>query len=802
MDPSKRDVVVILSDSEDNAFTDDSPIDDMSDDVSNSDFETPNSEDDAFIDDDMGPETGPCDERASRAAAESTMRRRDRKRKRRRGRRGRTGSKRRNLDSDSDSDLDSSGPDSGDESELEDRREAAAFPLSEEMSKAAERREEFLREQEERRAKGLVQSGFTPEREAPRSGSGSGSLDDGGEPDSDPITGSLAFREGMHKIKRVYGEFKAFAERDPREVSDTAVEFARANMEALGEAHTDARLAARSDEEKKTLTDLSRRAQMLGHSISCIAKHVSNIRSAITSAPRDAEVVLHSVEEFVAYDDLYTDKAFTPFHSLLDHVMGLFRAAGYRRMGEDAYAKVYTEAGHPTVAWAHKYSIVAFVNLHVSRSVNTKMWMFKAKSNNTLPRIVEYLCSSNEAEFSDVNSSRTLFSFENGVYDAENNEFHAYPLDSDSPLLAKGAPSAGNHFAGVEFPVEDYERIKGGDYEHYKNIDTSALDSVLEYQEIPPEAIEWLYFSIGRMIYPIGEYDDLQYFLFFDGAAGCGKSTIIKVIQALYDKAKVGIVSNNIETTFGLSSLYDKWICVAPEIKDDFGLPVTEFKSMASGEGVSIAVKNKKTIQKEWSAPVALAGNEIPGFNDLAGSVSRRLLVFKFHNKPEREDATLLSRILASMGHIILKANVAYRYMVANGCASPLWDRVPEYFSDIRAEVQRSINPLIDFMEAEKLVEDHERDHRGRFKHKVGFQDFKDLAKDYVKEKHGKKLDERAFELHKVKPILKQYKFEIEYEKRANGRDNKGRIGAILGMREYREADALQNDIRSGRRDG
>ena len=762
---------------------------DVSDSDSDADVEQPNSDDYAFLDDAEDASDGDL---GARADAESYMRARDRKRRRVRGRGRPSKPKTPRIFAD----------DSGDQSELEDRREAAAFPLSEEIAKAAERRAEFLREQEERRNNREDRTGFTPERRARPSGSGSGSgSDQGDDQGSDPAPeiGSLAFREAMRKIKCVYEVLKALAERDPREVADTVVEDARVKLEALGEAHTDARIAARSQDEMTALTDLSRRAQMIGHSVSCIAKHISNINSAIASAPRDADVVIHSVEQFVGYEDLYSDKGFTPFHQLLEHVMSLFRAAGLRREGEDAYAKVYTEAGHPTVAWARKYSIADFVNLHVRKSVNIKMWLIKAKEKNPVPRIVDHLCSSNEAEFSDVNSLRTLFSFENGVYDAENNEFHAYPLARESPLMAKGAPSAGNHFAGVEFPVADYERLKGGDHIHYKNIDTGVLDSVLEYQEIPPEAIEWLYFSIGRMIYPISEYDDLQYFLFFDGAAGCGKSTIIKVIQALYDKAKVGIVSNNIETTFGLSSLYDKWICVAPEIKHDWRISVTEFQSMASGESVSIAVKNKNTVQELWTAPVALAGNEVPGFNDLAGSVSRRLLVYKFVNKPEREDATLLARILGVMGHIILKANFAYRYMTANGCDSSLWDRVPEYFTDIRAEVQRSINPLIDFMESGKFVHDDATDSRGRIKYKVGFQDFKDLAKDFVKEKHGgKKLDERAFELHKVKPILKQYKFEFEYEKRPSGRDNKSRLSAILCMREYNASDALRNDLARG----
>lgn len=772
----------------------------------------PRPSDDGFLDD--GGENMEEDPVESRARAESHMRRRDARNTERR---------RRHIFSDDESDSEggeSGGGGGGGESDGEggesdgegggpDALAVGAFPLSEEMRRAEERREAFLRERDARRERGQDRSGFTPERQtggtvaaraaqAPRD-------EQQGESETDvDREGSQEFRDAIHKIRVVNGAFRAMAER-ARLGSDGVVEEVRDQMEALGEAHGDAGRSARTDAQRERVTSLSRRTQLMGHSISCMAKHASNIKTAMNpDANSNAEIPLHSVEEFLGYEDLYNDKLkgarglFTPFHQLLDHVMGLFRAAGYRREGEDVYGKIKTAGGHSAVAWERKYSIVEFVNLHVRKSVNLKMWLIKAKEKNPVPRIVDHLCSSNEIEFSNVNSSRTLFSFENGVYDADKNAFNLYPLAGDSPLLAKGAPSAGNHFAGVEFPVADQEALEE-DRRHYENIDTAVLDSVLEFQDIPREAIMWLYFSIGRMIYPIGTHDDLQYFPFFDGAAGCGKSTIIKVIQALYDKAKVGIVSNNIETTFGLSSLYEKWICVAPEIKSDWKISVTEFQSMASGESVSIAVKNKNTVQKEWTSPVALAGNEIPGFNDIAGSVSRRLLPFKFVNKPEREDATLLARILGSMGHIILKANSAYRYMVGNGYRASLWDKVPPYFREIRAEVQRSINPLIDFMEAGKFVKDLTRDRGGGARYKTEYEDFKESVKDYVKEKHGgKKLDERSFELHKVKPILAQYGFEVEYEKRLDGRENRSRIGAVLYMREATRADHAAARLEGG----
>lgn len=717
------------------------------------------------------------------------------------------------LDSDSDMGDD-------EEEQMGNRRESGRFPLNQEMAMATANRARFQEEIRLRRERGEARTGFTPDRELGPAGGedDDGRLDDEEEDDPVDLTGPQDFRDGIAAMKILLADLRAKFP-DPtsfaisRDEAENLKDFCTGKLTDLGDIHANCAKACRTPAQRERLTDLSRRVQLAGHSLVCMSIHMNNMWNCLKKgSPRDSELELHCVEEFMSLDDLYKDKAFTPFHQLLTHIMDLFNASGYKREGEDVFERVYTTEGHKTIAWKRKYSIEDFINRHVRKSVNTKMWLIKSKEKDPVPRIVKHLCSSNESEFSSVNKSRTTFSFENGVYDADNNDFFPYPLPSDSEYFKQDGTSAAKHFDGVVFPEEEWRATKDNPLT-WRDIDTSLMDSVLKHQEIDDESIEWLYFSIGRMLYPIGTHDDLQYFLYFDGTAGCGKSTIIKVIQNIYDKANVGVVSNNIETTFGLSSFQDKWMCIAPEIKDDWKISVTEFQSMASGESVSIAVKNKNTIQKEWESQLAMAGNEIPGFSDIAGSVSRRLLVFKFINKPSPEDGTLLDRIKNKMGHLLLKSNVAYRYMTANGYDSSLWNRVTDYFQQIRAQSQRTLNPLVDFMESgtyindDSWVEDSDEEEGGYYKYSVDFNEFKDDIQEYAKvHRNGEKLKMRMFELHKMKAILNQYGFKIGYEKK-NGQVIKTRIGSIQACRkavasDFHDREAARNARRTAQGSG
>lgn len=149
--------------------------------------------------------------------------------------------------------------------------------------------------------------------------------------------------------------------------------------------------------------------------------------------------------------------------------------------------------------------------------------------------------------------------------------------------------------------------------EDWRDIPTPYMQSVLDYQEFPPEVQDWAYILMGRLLYQIDDWDGWQVIPFFkvrrpvglrraaaraaapsqsqspseacaQGVAGSGKSTLIKVAKGFFEAVDVGVLSNNVEKTFGLSGLVDKLLFVAPEIKSDLRIEqaeVTEFSPLA-----------------------------------------------------------------------------------------------------------------------------------------------------------------------------------------------------------------------------
>ena len=74
----------------------------------------------------------------------------------------------------------------------------------------------------------------------------------------------------------------------------------------------------------------------------------------------------------------------------------------------------------------------------------------------------------------------------------------------------------------------------------------------------------------------------------------------------------------------------------------------SDFQSMASGEGVSIARKNKTAISDQaWTVPLVMAGNPLPDYKDNSGSISRRLAMFLFTTLVQEKNTSLETNIMS-----------------------------------------------------------------------------------------------------------------------------------------------------------
>lgn len=202
-------------------------------------------------------------------------------------------------------------------------------------------------------------------------------------------------------------------------------------------------------------------------------------------------------------------------------------------------------------------------------------------------------------------------------------------------------------------------------------------------------------------------------------------SSICEVIKNIYESRDVGVIENTIEEKFGLAPICDKYLFIAPEIKKNFSLDQALFQKIISGEEVCLPKKNKDPVQVTWNLPGFMASNEAPGFIDASGSISRRLIVFKFLRMISKEmiDPDLILKLKLEIPALIKKSNMAYLFTVNENKSKDLWNIVPTYFHDTREALGRDTNPLKSFLGSGLLRFDKEFFIKEK-DFKVAFKDF------------------------------------------------------------------------------
>lgn len=268
-------------------------------------------------------------------------------------------------------------------------------------------------------------------------------------------------------------------------------------------------------------------------------------------------------------------------------------------------------------------------------------------------------------------TNRSWFAFSNGAFWTSLNKF--YHVDSPEYKEISTEVLCCNYFENIEFPDEQFEDIKK-EYEKtmdankeekpgewFMRIPTKECDEVIGFQNWPRDVQIVFWALIGRMFRNVGDGDKWQVAPIFEGKSGSGKSTIAEMIYTCYHMQDVGILSNDMQETFGLEHIYKKYIVAGLDLKRNFKLPEMLANCMISGEALVVNRKHKISIDLIWNVPLLFACTEFPGW--LCG-MQRRLVTFPFMNAPSRckirdnlKDAMFLER-----AHFMKKANEAYFY--------------------------------------------------------------------------------------------------------------------------------------------
>jgi phage/plasmid-associated DNA primase len=393
--------------------------------------------------------------------------------------------------------------------------------------------------------------------------------------------------------------------------------------------------------------------------------------------------------------------------NLILYALNVLAMKQFRRyQGDKCYKKIYSPNNWYTHAWKKATTIDKFLHDIAKKEINGAQWKNLTAKDNA-KKTLEYLKTCEDYQFPDLKKDRHVFSFRNGVYITNMKKdgkyydyFHTYgtmPRLSDTLVTAK--------YFDLDF--DNFDEI-----EDWRNIETPNLEKVLRYQyedeQEKETIIHWFYIFLGRLVFEVGEIDDWQIIPFIRGVAGCGKSTILmKVVKEFYDKDDVGVLDNTIEKQFGLSSLVDKYIFIAPEIKEDLQLPQTSFQSMVSGEDVSISIKHKTAEFVQWKIPGIMAGNDNPGYIDNGGSLARRFATFAFLRPVDKKksDPELGKKIKLEIPIILKKSVKAYLQTVNDNRGKDIWAILPQYFKKHRDELAEQTNGLIYFLRSEDYVE-------------------------------------------------------------------------------------------------
>ena len=416
-----------------------------------------------------------------------------------------------------------------------------------------------------------------------------------------------------------------------------------------------------------------------------------------TDYDTNSEHELNNIYEYIPlnYDDLKSHQ------KLFLILINIFYLKKYKKVNDIVYKEIYS-GPHNTHAWEHYDTILSAVHNECTMTKSSTNWTLMTVTNNNDKNISHLLEKTHDPRFPTLYKQRSVFSFQNGIYFclAKLSGLEQY-MDSNEPLF-------------IEYNSAEYKQIPSdiisAKYHDnpfdINNTNTPLLDKILEDQELTEDVRKWVYILLGRCLYNLCDLDEWQVIPFFIGYAGTGKSTILNLFKMIYDNEDVGILSNNFQTTFGLSDIYDKWLWIGPEIKQDLKIDQAEFQEMVSGGNINVNIKHEKSKQVKWRIPGILAGNENPGFVDNSDSIGRRILPIRFDHKIQKPNPNMQEDIKKELPQIIHKINTLYLEYAHKYRGQGIWDIVPQTFVTNRDLMVAATNPFVAFLTSDKVVLD------------------------------------------------------------------------------------------------
>jgi hypothetical protein len=315
-----------------------------------------------------------------------------------------------------------------------------------------------------------------------------------------------------------------------------------------------------------------------------------------------------------------------------------------------------------------------------------------------------------DVRFPSVVVNRDMFSFINGVLWIRTNVFTKHNERLDGPVPS----SLAVNFYNQEFEAEKYDRVLRESRAKLAPelrvfaayfISTPPVQKILDQQQLPDEVCFFVYVFLGRMLYQLNDFDRWELWLYLQGKAGTGKSSLLNIIMHTYTEKDIAIISNRTQRNFQTEHLRDALVYLCPDCSKDFGLDQTEWCKMVTGEKSNMALKHQVAVPFKYKAGGAGAGNEKLPYRNEGGNVSRRTVMVLFMHELGYTDVKLSEELVQFHPAILKKINTAYLDTVQKHKDEDPWNFLPEYFIKNRRVLERDTNTLVDFLCSRQLVE-------------------------------------------------------------------------------------------------
>lgn len=347
------------------------------------------------------------------------------------------------------------------------------------------------------------------------------------------------------------------------------------------------------------------------------------------------------------------------------------------------YQPVYTTQGSFTHFYVHMMDLNKWIYQETDSHQYQQHYITLLKDKKTLEYLVYHLKQIIDVRFPYLNVCRTLFSYENGIYNADTNMFYPYVgavnqresvrLGTLSCLFANDAyMSTAQYFPGSIVPLEWF---KDAGFDWARHINTAYIDKIFRDQGFDDRELGWVRTMHGRLQHDMnGRHEDWQQVVHTKGPAGCGKSVIAKVLKAWYPAIRFGILNDDIEGNFPDSHLVDSFIIACFDVSPDFELSPTRFLCWASSDDVNIKRKYDDPISKQWTAPVMFFSNYNLPVQGGSGSAIRRAFTIALEKPVQHVDGALLNKALAESPFYLIKCAFDYHAKAQLYGKTSIWD--------------------------------------------------------------------------------------------------------------------------------